>query len=125
MPRMNRSHAPPVFWTFVVLLGVPASIRAADAPAAPPASTRESFLKVIDRPRVELSPAEEPQPSTGADEAFTRLHFTFAADAKQRVPGLLFKQRTLTGRAPVVIVLHGTGGKKEGEIALLRRLADK
>ena len=52
-------------------------------------------------------------------------HFTFAADAAQRVPGLLVKQSSLVGKQPVIIVLHGTGGNKEGQLQLLKELAAK
>src|ERR1700689_4857915 len=77
---------------------------------------RQDFLKLIDRPRVPLAPELT---NLGDTEGLERFHFTFAADASQRVPGILVKAKSSpTGstpqRRPVVICLHGTGGSKEG-----------
>jgi dienelactone hydrolase len=43
------------------------------------------------------------------------------------VPGILVRRGDVAGgkRAAVVIALHGTGGKKEDELPLLRRLAER
>jgi dienelactone hydrolase len=86
------------------------------------AGSREAFLKMIDRPRVPLAPVVTPMPD--ADQ-FEQFHFTYAADASNRVPGILIRQKARSGRQAVVIALHGTGGKKEGEIPLLKQLAAK
>ena len=51
--------------------------------------------------------------------------FSFAAEAGERVPGLLVKQVNASGRRPVVIALHGTGGNKESQLPLLNELAAK
>lgn len=75
-------------------------------------ATRTAFLKMIDRPRVPLAP------KVRGDS------FSYAADAEQRVPGILVRPAG-SGRHPVVIVLHGTGGNKEGQLPVLRQLADK
>jgi dienelactone hydrolase len=92
------------------------------AGAAPGADVRGDFLKLIDRPRVALGAEVTELPSAGVLEEF---HFSFSSDAKQRVPGILLRRRDLAGRAPVVIALHGTGGRKWDEIPLLAALADK
>jgi dienelactone hydrolase len=83
-------------------------------------SGRDAFLKLISRPRVPLA-AEERE--LGEQDGLAQSHFTFAADAEQRVPGILVKPFKLTDRRPVVIVLHGTGGNKDGQLALLKELA--
>src|SRR3954467_596822 len=70
------------------------------------AGPREDFLKLIDRPRVELAPKIDS--STSAD-GLTESHFSFAADSEQRVPGIVVKSDRASGKSPVVIVLHGTG----------------
>jgi len=84
------------------------------------ADTRADFLKLIDRPRVPLAAQVDVlAPSNG----FARFHFSFASDAAHRVPGLLCKATNATGRLPVVIAMHGTGGTKEGMNPWLERLA--
>jgi cephalosporin-C deacetylase-like acetyl esterase len=86
------------------------------------AGTREDFLKLIDRPRVDLAANVDPPKS---DHDLLQYHFAFAADADSRVPGILLKKPSLKGPTPVIIVLHGTGGTKESELPLLRELAQK
>ncbi len=89
------------------------------------AESRAAFLKLLDRPRVPLAPeVAAPVESDGLVE----IAFSYAADATNRVPGILVKSAATpaTGpaaRRPVVINLHGTGGSKEGQRALLRDLA--
>jgi dienelactone hydrolase len=90
------------------------------APAPSLGSERDDFLKIINRPRVPLAAAEQ---ESSEKDGLTQTHFTYAADAEQRVPGILIKQSKLTGRRPVVIALHGTGGNKDGQAALLKDLA--
>jgi dienelactone hydrolase len=81
---------------------------------------RAEFLKLIDRPRAPLAPEAQ---ELGSADGLAQTHFTFAADAEQRVPGILVKQTKSSGRRPVVVALHGTGGNKEGQLALLKELA--
>jgi dienelactone hydrolase len=85
------------------------------------AATQADFLKLIDRPMVPLAPEITSQ---SAPEGLLQFHFTYAADAAQRVPGLLVRPAG-AARLPVVIVLHGTGGDKQGQLPLLLRLARK
>ena len=85
------------------------------------AGSRQEFLKLIDRPRVPLAPMSERVPES---DGLQRENFSFAAEAGERVPGIVIRQNG-EGRRPVVVVLHGTGGNKEGEIPLLRTLAGK
>ncbi|MGH9661118.1 MAG: alpha/beta hydrolase family protein [Bryobacteraceae bacterium] len=83
-------------------------------------SAREAFLKLIDRPRVPLAPETTPSVADGELEQF---HFSYASDAAQRVPGIVIRPKDATGRLPVVIALHGTGGNKQGQAPLLKDLA--
>src|SRR5271154_6283131 len=83
-------------------------------------NTRADFLKLIDRPRVALAPQVEKISGTNG---IVEFHFSFAADANDRVPGILMKPANLQGRLPVVIALHGTGGSKGNMAALCRKLA--
>jgi dienelactone hydrolase len=96
------------------------TLLATESKVADPATRRAAFLKLIDRPRAPLSPEVK---ELGATEGLAQTHFTFAADADQRVPGVLVKQAKSVGRRPVVVALHGTGGNKEGQLALLKELA--
>jgi dienelactone hydrolase len=89
------------------------------------AESRADFLKLIDRPRVPLAVQTKDQTPATMPAVMSQAHFSFAADAEQRVPGILIKSKDSTSRRPVVIVLHGTGGTKDGEAALLRTFATK
>ena len=89
------------------------------------AATRAAFLKLLDRPRVPL--AAEVGTTSELKEELVEIAFSYAAEAGQRVPGIIVKPTSSSAsspssayvRRPVVIVLHGTGGNKEGERALL------
>ena len=81
---------------------------------------RADFLKLIDRPRVALAPQVQKMSGTNG---ITEFHFSFAADANDRVPGIMMKPANLLGRLPVVIALHGTGGNKNNMLVLCRKLA--
>ena len=104
-----------VRWFAAALLALHFSLAAwADASAN---DTRAAYLKIIERPKVPLNPELAELPAV---EGFKKTHFWFSSDATERVPGyLLFPDfGKYPGRRPVVIVLHGTGGTKEGgEIA--------
>jgi dienelactone hydrolase len=88
--------------------------------AANETSTRADFLRLIDRPRVPAAP--HLQPADSAD-GLARWNFSYASDAHNRVPGILVKRSDSVGRRPVVIALHGTGGKKEDELGFARQMA--
>ena len=83
---------------------------------------RADFLKLVDRPRVALAPQVDQLPPTNG---LTQFHFFFAADASNRVPGILMEPTNFPGRRPVVIALHGTGGSKANMLALCRKLAER
>jgi dienelactone hydrolase len=72
-------------------------------------SAREAFLRLIERPRVPLSPDVK---VVSSDPTLVREHFTFAAQEGERVPGVLLEPRAGNARRPAVILLHGTGGDK-------------
>jgi len=83
-------------------------------------SPREAFLTMIERPRVALEPVVRPLEQS---DGLSAEAISFAAQAGQRVPTVLVKQRGVASRRPVVIVLHGTGGSKEAMVPRLRELA--
>ena len=96
---------------FVALLALQVAV--ASFADGPPLETRLAFLHVIKRPIVALNPElAEMAPVEG----LTRYHLWFSSDATERVPGylLLPDAARFKGRRPVVIVLHGTGGTKDG-----------
>jgi dienelactone hydrolase len=83
------------------------------------ADTRADFLKLIDRPRVPLAPEVT---ATESADGIAQLAFSYASDAENRVPGILAKPvgvASAAARRPAIVVLHGTGGNKEAERALL------
>ena len=82
---------------------------------------RADFLKLVDRPRVALAPQVEQLPPTNG---LAQFHFSYAADASNRVPGILMEPANFPGRRPVVIALHGTGGSKANMLSLCRKLAE-
>jgi dienelactone hydrolase len=125
---MNRTLAFPLLGLLVVV-GWPVS--AQDVPVVaekPSAEVRADFLKLLDRPRVPLdvrSTSEKP-PGRG----LVAEHVDFASEKRgdgteERVPGLVYRPEGLKpgDRRPAVIVLHGTGGNKDGLRPWLSRLA--
>lgn len=92
----------------------------AQAPPDSASETRAAFLKLLARPQVALAPEVK---KLEAAAGFEQWHFTYAAAAGQRVPGLLVKAEKGAARRPAVIVLHGTGGTKEGVRDWLNELA--
>src|SRR5579863_7729527 len=75
------------------------------------AGPREDFLRLIDRPRV---PSAADVTRLAVADGLEQFHFTFAAEAGQRVPGILVMSKSRAGSSaqprPAVICLHGTGG---------------
>jgi dienelactone hydrolase len=84
-------------------------------------NTRVDFLKVIDRSRVPLAAQIQELPATNG---LMQFHFSFAADANNRVPGIFIKSTNFPERRPVVIALHGTGGSKASMFSLCHKLAE-
>ncbi len=122
--RLNRTYRTVMLGVMLTLLQTTIFSLAGLAqtvvqPAATPAATRAAFLKLIDRPRVALAPEVKTLPNI---ESLTYEHFTYAAEQGERVPGILVKQGG-SGRRPVVVVLHGTGGTKDAQLDVLKTLA--
>lgn len=99
---------------FVLLLGL------AVVAAPTRGDTRADFLKVIEKPRTPLAP-EVGQPVM--KDGIERVDFSYAAEPGERVPSILVKAAGSSGRRPVVIALHGTGGNKESHLAFMTDLA--
>jgi dienelactone hydrolase len=91
---------------------------------------KASFLKLLDRPKVPLDPKiqELKSPAKG----LSGEHVSFAVEAHadgsmERVPALIFRPESAKPgeKLPVVLVLHGTGGNKEGNRGWLVELANR
>ena len=91
-----------------------------------PATTRQEFLKLLDRPRVDPRPKEIGRETK---DGTLSIRWEFISEERagkdpERVPALLVRPDK-PGKFPVVIVLHGTGGNKEGMMSWLTELAKK
>jgi dienelactone hydrolase len=113
------------------LLLVASQIRSQDVPpAAPkaPSEVKTAFLKLLDRPEVSLdAKSREDRPATRARTS-ERVDFAVEQHADgtiERVPGLVVRPEVLKPgeKRPAILVLHGTGGTKEGLRSWLERLA--
>jgi dienelactone hydrolase len=114
-------------WALVCVLLVPLRTRAEEVPTyPPPAEVRAAFHKLLDRPAVPLN--VKPQ-QTRREEGLIVERLSFASekrgDAEERVPMLLIKPEKAAGKRAAVIVLHGTGGSKEGQRGWLVDLAKR
>ncbi|MEO5959688.1 MAG: alpha/beta fold hydrolase, partial [Opitutaceae bacterium] len=88
--------------------------------AAASVDSRTKFLQLLERPRVPLA-AEVKNVALAKDTL--QQEFSYAAEAGQRVPAILIKPSAPSVRRPAVIVLHGTGGNKEGQVPFMTELA--
>jgi len=108
------------------LLIVPTLVRA-DQPAYPaPSEVREAFLKLLDRPRPLFNVRNESAEKD--DDGLVTEKLSFASEKRpdgelERVPVLLVRPEKIKKKLPAVIVLHGTGGNKEGQKPWLAHLA--
>ncbi|HTB83976.1 MAG TPA: acetylxylan esterase [Candidatus Sulfotelmatobacter sp.] len=83
---------------------------------------RADFSRLVGLPHVALAPQIE---KISDANGLAQFHFAFSSDANHRVPGILIEPENISGRHPVVIALHGTGGNKENMIPLCRKLAER
>jgi pimeloyl-ACP methyl ester carboxylesterase len=91
----------------------------------PPAEVKAAFLKLLDRPKV---PLDVKTVSTKTEDGLVLEHLSFASEKKadgtiERVPALVLGPEKADGKLPAIVVLHGTGGSKEGQKGWLTRLA--
>lgn len=111
-----------------LLLAGPLCGQDASAPKYPPAAeVRASFLKLLDRPKVELDVVvDQTKSSLGVIEETLSLASEKRADGTlERVPVLIVRPDSAPGKLPAVIVLHGTGGNKESQRGFLVDLAKR
>jgi dienelactone hydrolase len=120
-----------LFWLLILCGFVRAKEPAMMYP--PPAEVRAAFIKQLDRPKVPLNAKIE---STKGEGDFLVEQLTFASEKRadgqeeradgqeERVPALVVRPKT-EGKRPCVIVLHGTGGNKEGQRDFMNELAKR
>lgn len=115
----------------VVLLLVTAHPRAQTDPVpapTPPIEVKANFLRLIDRPRVapDIRNHETKAPFRNLITEKLDIATERRPDGSfERVPMVVVRPEGVTGRLPVVVVLHGTGGKKEGMWNWLEQLAHR
>ncbi len=105
----------------LLLLAGPTCLAQGTTKRTDAAPTRLAFLRLIDRPRVPLTPVVSRLPAV---DGFMQEHVTYATERGQRVPTILLTQSD-GRRRPAVIMLHGTGGTKEGQMSTLKTLAGR
>src|SRR5262245_50776921 len=111
--------------SLVLLLG--AAVRADSPTYPPPAEVKAAFLKLLDRPKV---PADAKAIENRLDpDGMLTERLNFASEKKpdgtvERVPVLIVRPGS-GGKRPAVIVLHGTGGGKDGMKPWLVELAKR
>lgn len=112
--------------SILLVLGLLTLAPRAQEPAYPPVrEVRQAFLKLLDRPKVAADPIVL---ETRSEGGFVTEHFSIATEKKrsgqvERMPVLLVRPEAPAGKLPAVVVLHGTGGNKEGQRALCQKLA--
>lgn len=127
---MNRSIQIRSFLTLVLCLTLAVSpcLLAKEPPAyRPPAEVKAAFLKLLDRPKVPLDvqvAKTEPDPAGPVIERLSIASEKKADGSIERVPLLIVRPKS-TSRLPAVIVLHGTGGSKEGQRGWMTDLAKR
>ena len=115
---MNRWRTSSIAIALLLLLGS----AAAQTPAIsypPIEQVRADFRELLERPKGEL----KPEFTSEQREGLTIQTGTFASEPGERVPALIVKATGRTGRLPVVVCLHGTGGAKEDCADFLDQLA--
>jgi len=117
----------PARWLAPLLL-ILARPAVAQEPAAP-AEVKRAFLALIDRPKVPLDPSFVGMGGRGyMSEPGSFATERRADGAVERVPALILSQTHADPkphRRPAVILLHGTGGNKEGMRPWLYDLANR
>jgi predicted alpha/beta-fold hydrolase len=84
-----------------------------------PGTVRAAFHRLLERPHGAL----KPQVSSAAHGGFVEEHGTFFSEETEQVPFLALRKEGAAGRLPVVVVLHGTGGRKEAMRPTLEEMA--
>jgi dienelactone hydrolase len=113
-------------FTAVVFLAHPIVAQTPDYP--PPDKVKAAFLKLLDRPKVPLD--VQAGSVSKLEDGLVLEHLSFASEKKadgsvERVPTIVVRPEIVKGKLPAVIVLHGTGGSKDGMVGDLKKLAKR
>src|SRR5262249_13538540 len=116
--RLLPSTEPPMRCRLLLLLACSITFprTATSAEPLPPEKAKAAFLKLLDRPKVAPDVKEGICVASGH---LTLTQWSFAREKKadgtvERVPVLMVSPAGAKGKLPAMIVLHGTGGNKEG-----------
>ena len=112
----------------LLVVGHPRPSLAPPSTPMAPLEVKAAFLKQLDRPRVALDPVIRQIKGENRGVIAETLDFgtdTRADGSIERVPALLARPNGVKGRMPAVIVLHGTGGRKEAMWNWLEQLAHR
>ncbi len=98
----------------------------ASAQTLSPEQAKTAFLKLLDRTKVPAEVVEEAKPVEKNGLIYSR--WSFASEKKsdgsiERVPVLTVAPAGKSGKLPVMIALHGTGGNKDGMASWLEDFA--
>jgi dienelactone hydrolase len=113
----------------LVVIAFPQRSRAEDAKTyPPPEKVRAAFLKLLDRPKVDLD-VKKGTSSTLKDGSIQE-ELTFASEKKadgsvERVPVVVVRPAKVEKKMPAVIVLHGTGGNAKSQVAFMTELVKR
>jgi dienelactone hydrolase len=111
--------------SFLLVLVLPAFAPAQPAKPLSPEQAKVAFLKQLDRPKV---PADASPVKSETKGSLIYSRWTFASEKKadgttERVPVLTVSPAGAKGKLPAMIVLHGTGGNKDGVASWLEEFA--
>ena len=107
-------------------IAIPASAQAPSYP--PPAAVKAAFHKLLDRPKVPLDVHADGIMKLDNGSVLERLSFATEkkSDGKiERVPAVIVRPIEEKEKLPAVIVLHGTGGSKDGQVGFMKELAKR
>lgn len=109
-----------------LFVGFPSFATAQEKPL-PPEKAKAALLKLLDRPKVEPNVK---QIAKRTDSDFTHELWAFSSEKKadgtiESVPVYQVSPANAKGKLPVMIVLHGTGGRKESVQSWLEDFAKK
>ncbi|HEY3788258.1 MAG TPA: alpha/beta fold hydrolase [Urbifossiella sp.] len=110
----------------VLAIFLPLPVRAQDKQPLAPPEAKKAFLRLLDRPKIPADVKVDSNPIEKNGLIYNR--WSFASEKKadgniERVPVLTVKPTGSAGSLPAIILLHGTGGSKEGMMSWVEEFA--